>query len=126
MTWTIQLFAELGFVEVSYTGLVTYSDRIVAKAELAEKLELAQKFDGTSIRRVIVTFKGANAPEENVGELRSFLDDLATTDFLRGKKIAYVTAPMEHETASRSMARLVGYEFGAFRERPLALDWLLQ
>ena len=120
MAWTIQLFSNPGFAEVCYAGVVSYRERCEAKAELGARLA------GIGIGSVLINYSGAQAAEEDVAELRKFLDDLADTEFLRGVKVAYVLAPMEHETASRAMARLVGYEFRSFRDRSAALDWLLQ
>ena len=118
MAWTIQLFPDIGIAEVQYSGVVTYRERSEAKTALDARLE------GTGIRFVIVNYTGARATEEDVAELRSFLDDIAETRFLRGVAVAYIDAPMEHETASRAMARLVGYTFEAFRDRPAAMAWL--
>lgn len=118
MAWTIQLFPDIGIAEVQYSGLVTYRERCEAKASLDERLE------GSGIRFIIINYTGAQARDEDVGELRKFLDDMARTRFLRGVAVAYVDAPMEHETASRAMARLVGYTFESFRDRPAALAWL--
>lgn len=119
MPWTIHLLPALGIAEVQYSGVVSYRERCDAKADLDERLK------GTGIARAVVNYSGARAAEENVAELRKFLDDLATTEFLRGAKVAFVAAPMEHETASRAMARLVGYRFQSFRERQSAVQWLL-
>ena len=118
MAWTIQLFPDIGIAEVRYSGVVTYRERCEAKAELDARLE------GTGIRFVVINYTGAQANDEEVAELRRFLDDMAETRFLRGVAVAYVDAPMEHETASRAMARLVGYTFESFRDRPAALAWL--
>lgn len=118
MAWTIQLFPDIGIAEVQYSGVVTYRQRCEAKAELDTRLE------GTGICFVLVNYSGAQANDEDVVELRKFLDELAGTRFLRGVTVAYVDAPMEHETASRAMSRVVGYTFEAFRDRPAALAWL--
>lgn len=118
MAWTIQLFPDIGVAEVRYSGVVTYRERSEAK------VELWQRIAGTGIRNVLVNYSGASAAEEDVGELRHFLDDLSTTEFLRGMRTAYLCAPFEHETASQAMSRMGGYEFGSFHKRPAALNWL--
>jgi hypothetical protein len=120
VAWTIQLLPDLGVAEVQYSGVVRYRERCQAKADLAATL------NGTGIRRALIDYTDARAAEEAVEELRKFLDDLASTEFLRGVKVAYAAAPMEHETASRAMARHVGYEFSGFRDRPAALAWLVR
>lgn len=119
MPWTIHLLPALGIAGVQYAGVISYRERCDAKADLVERLK------GTGIARVVVDYSSARAADENVEELRKFLDDLATTESLRGAKVAYVAAPMEHETASRAMARLVGYRLHSFRERQSAIKWLL-
>lgn len=118
MAWTIQLFPDIGVAEVRYSGVVTYRERSEAKAELWRKIA------DTDIRSILVNYSGASAAEEDVRELRSFLDDVSSTEFLRGMRTAYLCAPFEHETASQAMSRMGGYEFGSFHKRPAAMIWL--
>ena len=118
MAWTIQLFPDVGVAEVRYSGVVTYRERSEAKAELWQRIA------GTGIQNILVNYNGASAAEEDVSELRHFLDDVSSTEFLRGMRTAYLCAPFEHETASQAMSRMGGYEFGSFHKRPAALSWL--
>lgn len=119
MKGKIVLWPAARLAQVSYTGEITFLDRVETMADLERAVH------GRGVEKYLLDFSSARQKEEASAEgLRTFIGRISDFAFVKNSHVAMVGAPFEHSAATSSMSRVLHYRTGHFGSRPEALEWL--